>query len=277
MKILVCGLLFGIVLGMFGVVSIALSRYIQKVEDDNNCKSCDQYNECFAKKKFFWMNSSWLDEMMLITYLKVRKTCKYHTHTSVNECIVYLSFSCILMFILFWSKGTSVNTYILAVVVELLLLLSVVDWNTQYIPLECNIGIFICGLMQIFADFSNWLEYAIGLIAVSGFLLLVNLIATPILRKKYEGEMQVDQVIGDGDVKLMAATGLLLGWKLNFVALGIGCIIGSIIHILLMRIKGSERQFALGPYLSLGVFITMICGQQLISWYLNLIGIVPVN
>ena len=156
-----------------------------------------------------------------------------------------------------------------------LFFLSIVDWNTQYIPFECNIFIFICGLIHLFADFSNWLEYLIGLIAVSGFLFIVDRIGTPMLRKKYP-EDEVDSVIGDGDIKLMAATGLLLGWKLNFIALGIGCISGSVIHLIRMKIKGSGAKLALGPYLSLGVYITMICGEQLVSWYLNMLGLYPV-
>jgi len=263
---------------MVGMISISLAKYISNVEDDNNCKACKEYESCFAKRRMpFAKEMTWLDEWMLIAFCRSKKKCDYYYKTTNKERIIYLSFSCILMMILFWSKGINVQSLVLSVAIEMLLLLTVVDWRTQYIPLECSVVILLCGLMQIFADFSNWLEYAIGLIAVSGFLLLVNLIATPILRKKYEGEMDIDQVIGDGDVKLMAATGLLLGWKLNFVALGIGCVLGSIIHIILMRIKESGRQFALGPYLSLGVYITMICGQQLISWYLNLIGVVPVK
>ena len=156
-----------------------------------------------------------------------------------------------------------------------LFFLSVVDWNTQYIPLECNVFIFLCGLVHLCVDLSNWVDYIIGLIAVSGFLLLINALATPVLRKKYEGELAVDAVIGDGDIKLMAATGLLLGWKLNFIALGIGCVAGSVIHLILMKVRGEGRQFAFGPYLSLGVYITMICGEQLIGWYLDVMGVTP--
>ena len=88
------------------------------------------------------------------------------------------------------------------------------------------------------------------------------------MRKRYGDD--ITHVMGDGDIKLMAATGLLLGWKLNFLALGLGCIIGSIIHVILMQIKKGEGQFAFGPYLSLGVYLTMICGEQLVSWYLNM-------
>lgn len=275
--IILQGLLIGGLLGFIGLISIPLSVFLQHVEDEENCIACKRHDECFAKRSFLKGRYVWLDEWMLISFLVVRRGCRYNSKISVKAIISYLLFSCGGIWLLFWSKGVDTTTYLYCVSVGMLMLLSVVDWNTQFIPLECNIVILICGLIRLFADVSNWLEYVIGLIAVSGFLLFVDRVSTPILRKKYEGEMEIDRVIGDGDIKLMAATGLLLGWKLNFLALGVGCIIGSIIHIILMKIKESERKFALGPYLSLGVYITMICGEQLISWYLNIMGVVPMK
>ena len=79
--------------------------------------------------------------------------------------------------------------------------------------------------------------------------------------------------IGGGDIKLMAAAGLLIGWKLNIVALMLGCVLGSIIHLSIMAMKKGERRLAFGPYLSLGIYIAMICGEQLVSWYLSIMGL----
>lgn len=214
-------------------------------------------------------------DWMFLAYLAVYKKCHKAEQCQFKQKLLCFLFCFCIYIIPFWSKGMSLDVFLYGITGTTLLFLSIVDWNTQYIPVECSAFIFICGLVHMFMDLSNWLDYVIGLIAVSGFLLLVNWIATPILRKKYEGELELDAVIGDGDIKLMAATGLLLGWKLNFIALGIGCMAGSVIHLLLMKIKGSERQFALGPYLSLGVYITMIYGEQLISWYLNAMGVTP--
>ena len=76
--------------------------------------------------------------------------------------------------------------------------------------------------------------------------------------------------MGGGDIKLMAATGLLLGWQLNIIAFLVGCILGSIIHLTLMAMKKADRVLAFGPYLSMGVYIAMIWGEQLVSWYLSM-------
>lgn len=257
-----------------GVSSAGLSAYICRVEDGTYCNVCSNRKTCFAHKKL-GKDSNWISEFMLITYWKMCRNCKEIINIPLWRYFVIILYDILAMLLLFWSKGSGLDTIIYCIVSVMLIALSVVDWNTQYIPVEYTCIIFLCGLIHLFADFSNWLQYLIGLIAVSGFLCIVNWIATPIIRRKYEGGNEIDSVIGDGDVKLMAATGLLLGWKLNFVALGIGCVIGSIIQIVLVKVKGSDRQFALGPYLSLGIYITMICGEQLVSWYLNMIGISP--
>ena len=74
---------------------------------------------------------------------------------------------------------------------------------------------------------------------------------------------------GGGDVKLMAAAGLLLGWQNVILAFACGCILGSVIHLVLMKIQGKERMLAFGPYLSAGIWFSMMWGQELIQWYIN--------
>ena len=268
---------FGIGIGIFGsffsCIAIELSRYVSDI-CNGGCDGCNRISDCFGRKEIPWLHSDYMSEWMLISCLKVRKICRYSYQSTLWQRVICFVLSLVCFFLLFWSKGMGLEGVVCGVTAMALFFLSIVDWNTQYIPFEMSIIIFLCGLIHLFADNSNWLEYVIGLIAVSGFLLLVNGIAVPLLRKKYKDDT-IETAIGDGDIKLMAATGLLLGWKLNFLALMIGCIAGSVIHLMLMKIKGSGRQFALGPYLSLGVFITMICGEQLVGWYLNLMGVKP--
>ncbi|MCM1179073.1 MAG: A24 family peptidase [Clostridium sp.] len=265
----------GLVISLVCWFAVPLSSYIKQIEDEEVCRRCETKEHCFAQKETRRGLSNRVSDWMLFSYLAVRKRCPCVKEDNPLGNILAVVLGFIFFFIPFWSRGMEASGMLAGLAAVALFFLSIVDWNTQYIPFECNIFIFLCGLIHLFADFSNWLEYLIGLIAVSGFLYIVNVIATPMLRRRYQDEQEVDSVIGDGDIKLMAATGLLLGWKLNFLALGIGCVAGSVIHLILMKIKKGERQFALGPYLSLGVYITMICGEQLISWYLNMMGVKP--
>ena len=269
------GIGIGIVTGCIGWIAIPLSHFLCEM-DKEPCSGCKKSASCFARKNARFFKTVNLYQWMLLTYWRVRKRCDYASRPTFRSVFVYMIANCILVSLSFWSKNVDFTGILYAVATAALLSLSVVDWCTQYIPFEMSGVIFLCGLIHLFADFSNWVDYIIGLFAVSGFLLLVDKIATPVLRKRYGEEEELAAVIGDGDIKLMAATGLLIGWRLNFLALGIGCIAGSVIHLIRMKIKGSSGQLALGPYLSLGIYVTMICGEQLISWYLNMLGIKPI-
>ena len=77
--------------------------------------------------------------------------------------------------------------------------------------------------------------------------------------------------IGGGDIKLMAATGLLLGWKNIILAFVLGCILGSVIHIVRMKVAGAQKVLAMGPYLAAGIWIAGLYGQQMINWYLGIL------
>ncbi len=265
----------GVLLAWFAEFALPLSVFIRAIEEETLCRKCTQLTDCFARRKTKQGDFLYVEKWMLISFFQVRKKCPYIRRNTLRNIII--SFMGCLGVYLFplWSGEMGIRGFLYGIAAAMLFFLSIVDWQTQYIPLECNVIIFLCGLIHLFADFSNWVDYLIGLFAVSGFLLFVDRIFTPVLREKYQGEAEIEHVIGDGDIKLMAATGLLLGWQLNFLALGIGCVAGSVIHLILMKIRKADRQFAFGPYLSLGVYITMICGEQLISWYLNMLGIKP--
>ena len=79
------------------------------------------------------------------------------------------------------------------------------------------------------------------------------------------------QAIGGGDVKLMAAAGLILGWKLIILAFILACILGSVIHLIRMKVSGAKHMLAMGQYLSLGIFIAALWGNGMIDWYVNIL------
>lgn len=168
----------------------------------------------------------------------------------------------ILYGIMFYIYGSvSIDRMILyCVCCSLLLVLGIVDWNTYEIPFGLNVCIFILGLIEVGLDFQNWSLHIIGFFAVSGFLFLLY-------------QVSGGAWIGGGDVRLMAAAGLLLGWKLILVAFVVGCVLGSIIHLAVMHFSKKEHMLAFGPYLALGIVVSMVWGEQLASWYLSLLTI----
>lgn len=168
--------------------------------------------------------------------------------------IVYAGINLLLL----WEYGLSVRMVLYCLAVSSLLTLSLVDWRIYEIPIQLNYFILVLGLINMLLDLRHWVQYVIGFFAVSGLLFLIALIT------KGRG-------MGGGDIKLMATAGLLIGWKLILLSLVIGSMLGSVIHLSIMKIKKAERMLAFGPYLSMGIIIAMIWGEQLISWYLGMI------
>jgi leader peptidase (prepilin peptidase)/N-methyltransferase len=142
--------------------------------------------------------------------------------------------------------------------VSALLALSVIDLRTFEIPVGFNIFILVLGIIRSIYDYEHIVTYLIGMVCVSGFLFILYLLTG-------------GRGIGGGDIKLMATAGLLIGWQNIVIALFLGCILGSIIHITLMIVLKKERMLAFGPYLSLGIFLAMLYGKPLFDWYIGLI------
>lgn len=142
--------------------------------------------------------------------------------------------------------------------VSALIVLSVVDYKIYEIPSNLNLLLGFLGVVRLVMDISNIWTYLLGFGSVSFLLLLIYYFT------KGKG-------IGGGDIKLMAAAGLLIGFPKIVLAFILGCILGSILHILRMKIRNEGSILAFGPYLSAGIVIAMLYGEQLIRWYLNLL------
>jgi leader peptidase (prepilin peptidase)/N-methyltransferase len=111
-------------------------------------------------------------------------------------------------------------------------------------------------MIHLVLDYQNRASYVIGFLAISMPLYILF-------------RLSGGRAIGGGDIKLMAAAGLLLGWKQIILAFVAGCIAGSVIHIIRMRVANAERTLALGPYLSLGILFVILWGDAWIQAYIG--------
>lgn len=240
--------LYGIVIGSF--LNVCIYRLPQK--------------ENIAKVRSHCMNCGyqlrWYDLVPVFSYLCLRGRCRKCKEKISIQYPVIEALNGVLYCIIFAEYGFSIETLLYALLFSALITLSVIDFRTYEIPLGINIFILALGLVRVVTDYTNWLGYAIGLFCVSGFLYLIYLVT------KGRG-------IGGGDIKLMAVCGLLLGWKLVILSFVLGCIIGSVIHLIRMKVSGEGHVLAMGPYLAVGVMISTLYGERLIHWYLSCLGI----
>lgn len=125
-----------------------------------------------------------------------------------------------------------------------LLAVAIIDGKTMEIPWQYNLFIGGLGFIRMFLCQSGWYNHFIGFFAVSSLLWAAFLLT------KGDG-------IGGGDMKLMAAAGLFLGWERVLPAFAAGGLAGAVFHILAAEKGQKRRAFAIGPYLAAGIFAAM--------------------
>lgn len=144
-----------------------------------------------------------------------------------------------------------------------LIVIFFMDWDTQLI--------------------NTWVVVFIGVLAIPKFLLcqrscpmtLTSLIlgafivSVPLLIISLATH---EKAMGMGDVYLMAAAGLFLGAQNIVVAMLIALMIGSVCGLILKHING-DSVFAFGPYLSVGIAISALYGNNLAAWYMDFTGL----
>ena len=78
--------------------------------------------------------------------------------------------------------------------------------------------------------------------------------------------------MGFADVKLVAAAGLLLGWQKLVLAVLLSSVVGSIVLVILNRVKKQDKntEYPFGPFIVGGILVAMMAGEPIIEWYIGL-------
>ncbi len=286
--------LFGIVFGSFlNVCIVRIPEGESIVFIRSHCMNCGE-------------ELAWYDLIPLFSYIFLGGKCRYcKDRISLQYPIVELLNGlmwCYTFYVIGWRWEATFT----CAVISALIVIAVIDFRTYEIPFGAVLFIFTIGVMHLMyvivsadpwieAGISSgviegtafeemlrsiglnaggaisqvglhagvaggpWYEYVIGLFAVSVPLFIIYLVSR-------------GRGIGGGDVKLMAAAGLFLGWKYAILALMLGCLFGSVIHIARMKISGEGSVLAMGPYLAAGIICALWFGQPIIEWYMGLLG-----
>lgn len=240
--------LLGLCVGSFcNVLIFRLPRGEEFVRTPSHCMTCGH-------------RLAWYELLPLVSWLMQRGRCRacgapvsrqYPVVEALNGAAWLLTGR------LFW--GDPIHILLYCALFSLLLVLAVVDWRTYEIPNGLNLAILLLGAVQTAADLEHWRTYLIGMCSVSLFFLLLWFVTH-------------GNGMGLGDVKLMAAAGLLLGWQRIFLAMLAGSVAGALIHSVRM-LRGSGRKLAFGPYLAAGIWLSALFGGPLIAAYLGLFGL----
>lgn len=245
--------LYGIVFGSF--LNVCIYRIPKKeslVKVSSHCTSCGY-------------SLKWFDLIPLFSWLFLRGKCrKCGAKISVQYPLIEGA-NGVLWLVIFLVRGLCVESVFFCALASALLALSVIDARTYEIPFGFNVFIFCIGILHlgyrvIFTKQPDVWLYVIGFFAVSSVTAAIYFLSK-------------GRAIGGGDVKLMAAAGLLLGWRLISLSFILGCILGAVVHTLRMKLSGANRVLAMGPYLSAGILLSVMFGERLLTWYFEILGI----
>lgn len=128
---------------------------------------------------------------------------------------------------------------------------SLTDFDTMEIPNGFCIAAAAIGVLSCFTlPGISLLSRGIGVVCISVPMLLIALL--------------IPGAFGGGDIKLIAACGVLLGWKSTLLAGFLGVLLGGAVGAVLLlskRKKGNEH-FAFGPCLCAGAAACAFWGQE---------------
>lgn len=127
------------------------------------------------------------------------------------------------------------------------------DIDTMEIADGCHLAILSLAVVSWFTMEGPGIGARLsGALCVSLPLLLITLV--------------IPGAFGGGDIKLMAACGLFLGWKITLISTFLGFFFGGIWAAGLLLTGKAERKetFAFGPFLCLGMTLGLLYGQAII-------------
>lgn len=203
-----------------------------------------------------------LDLIPLLSFLFLRRRCRYcRRKISWQYPSVELSGG-LLFLIIAWQKPLDLqSTYFIFLFTAILLAISVYDLLYGEIPDEISFPAILLALLITIFPFNLSLSAALlGALIPLSFFALQFFISN-------------GRFIGGGDLRLGALMGAILGVKLSIVALALSYFIGAFVSlpILLLQRKPGGTAIPFAPLLSLGTFLSMLWGQQILNWYLSLI------
>jgi len=153
----------------------------------------------------------------------------------------------------------------------ILLIIFMTDLLYGVIPLSVNLLFFSLVLLYrvILVAFGQMTVADLWLSALSAFGLSMFFI---FLQKITKFIKKVDG-LGDGDIALSPALGLLLGWPKIAVGIFMAFVIGSIVGIALIGFskKKFNQTIPFGPFLVIGAVIALVWGGSIWSWYIGML------
>ena len=243
--------ILGLIVGSFSNVCIyRIPRNESIIYPVSHCP------KCYSKIKPF-------DNIPLLSFILLKGRCRNcKNKISIQYPTVELLTGLIYL-IIYLIYGLSVQTLIYIILSSALIIIAFIDLKEQMVPDVISLpGIAIGCILSFFVSYISFISSALGVVVGGGIILIIGFAGSLIFKK---------EAMGGGDVKLAAMIGAFLGWRYIIISLFLGFFLGALTGIILIitKIKKREDAIPFGPFIVLGSFITLLCGEKIITWYLG--------
>ena len=145
---------------------------------------------------------------------------------------------------------------IVLIYLGILFVIAVIDWDRQVIYDRYHVMILILAVLNICLFPENGIaDRLVGAVIVSVPMFAIAFMSPG--------------AFGGGDIKLMAASGLLLGTTSIICALFLGLFTGALYGVWMLKHRKMKKtdHFAFGPFLAFGLAIAALWGDKITTWY----------
>lgn len=241
---------FGLIIGSFLNVCIyRIPRGESVVMPPSHCPNCGK-------------RIRWYDNIPIISYLILRGKCRFCGQPiSIQYPIIEL-LTGILTLGIFLRFGISFDTIYYLILTYVLVVISVIDLKSMLVPVKPCYFAMVLGI--ILSPFTSSITFKSSMLGASfGAGVILFIIETYYIIAGKKG-------MGYGDANIMALVGAFLGWQKVFLTLFLASLMGATVGIFLIA-NGKSRKTPIpfGPYISLAAYITVLFGNNIISWYLR--------
>lgn len=203
----------------------------------------------------------WYENIPLLSWLCLKGRCSHcQNPISIRYPLIEL-LTAVCSLVVVYVLGPTPQMLFGLVLTWVLITLTFIDFDTQLLPDRFTLPLAALGLgvnaLHIYTTpaASIW-GY------ITGFLCLWIVYYIYKLLTKKEG-------MGYGDFKLLAALGAWMGpFYLPLIIL-LSSLVGSIIGVILLKVRKKDLPFAFGPYIAIAGWIAFLWGDQIMKTYLG--------
>ena len=250
--------LFGLVVGSF--LNVVIYRVPNNMSIAFPASHCPQ---CNSKLK-------WYHNIPVLSWVFLGGKCAFCKKPIPSRYTLVEILNAVLWILCFLAFGEALFTIAAMLFCSLLIAITFIDLEHMIIPDSLNIALAIVGLFAVIFGGNAlqcvWWERLIGGVGTFILCYLIVIVSEKLLKK---------EAFGGGDVKMLAAAGLLLGWKLTLFAFFAAAIMGVLVIGIMMLLKRFDREnpFPFAPFLALGMLIAIFAGNAILGWYFGMFNV----